>query len=405
MRVNRRGFLGTAASAVALSVLPKPIQAAGFSFKPFEDQFDPWLEIDVEALRFNVKQLFEQSGNKPVLAVVKNNGYGLGTETIVSAIEDMPEIAGFADVKTESCISIRKSGVKKPILLMGMPPDNAYNALVDNNIQVAIYTTEVLNNLALAARKLQKVHEVHIYVDTGMSRMGVPYYKALPFVKDVNSNKSMKIMGSFMGFTEDPDYDSEQLKRFKDLSISANEQNMSMGKLHAASSNAIFHLPQAALDMVRPGISIYGAYPTYFQKEKEIKDLHVGYRLKARIVRAEQLRQGDSVSYGRNYIAEKPTWIATLPIGHADGYLRKAVGKAKVLINQKLYPVIGAVSASHTIVEIGDEENVKVGDEAILTGPDHPEIHPNHLSNITGVSVYDVLMHLNAQLPKIILKA
>lgn len=402
MKVSRRGFINTLAAGAALSVLPKSIRANDISVKPSKDRFDPWLEIDPEALKYNVKQLYEQSGNRPVLAVVKNNGYGLGTENIASILEDMPEIAGFADVKTQSCISLRQGGVKKPILLMGMPSDNAYDSLVDGNIQVAIYTQDVLKNLTKAARGQQKVHDVHIYVDTGMSRMGVPYHKALPFVKEVNSNSSMKIIGSFMGFTEDADFDKEQLTKFVDLAKVAKDQSYSMGKLHAASSNAIFHFPQAALDMVRPGIGIYGAYPTYFKKEKEIKTLRVAYKLKARIVRVEQLRKGDGVSYGRNYIAEKPTWIATLPIGHADGYLRKAVGNAKVFINQKLYPVIGAVSASHTIIEIGDEEKVKIGDEAILVGPDHAEVHPNHLSDVTGVSVYDVLMHMNAQLPKII---
>ena len=130
--------------------------------------------------------------------------------------------------------------------------------------------------------------------------------------------------------------------------------------------------------------------------------LKVAYRLNARVVRVEQLRTGDSVSYGRNYVAGSPVWIATLPIGHADGYLRKAVNGAKVLVNEKLYPVIGAVSASHTIVEIGEQPTVKVGDLATLVRPDHPEIHPSLLSSVTGVSVYDVLMHMSARLPRIV---
>ena len=175
-----------------------------------------------------------------------------------------------------------------------------------------------------------------------------------------------------------------------------------MGILHAASSNAIFHFPESALNMVRPGIGLYGAYPTFPEKEKEIAELKVAYRLNARVVRVEQIRIGDSVSYGRNYVAEKPVWIATLPIGHADGYWRNAVKGAKVYINGNLYPVIGAVSASHTILEIGEQPAVKVGDLATLVGPDHPEIHPSHLSSVTGTSVYDVLMHMSSRLPKVV---
>jgi alanine racemase len=117
-------------------------------------------------------------------------------------------------------------------------------------------------------------------------------------------------------------------------------------------------------------------------------------------VRVEQLRPGDSVSYGRNYVAERPTWIATLPVGHADGYPRSAVNGCRIVINGAAYPVIGAVSASHTIVELGAEQTVNVGDEATLVGPDRPEIHPNTVAGQAGVSVYDILMHLSAGLPK-----
>jgi alanine racemase len=114
----------------------------------------------------------------------------------------------------------------------------------------------------------------------------------------------------------------------------------------------------------------------------------------------ERLSVGDSVSYGRNYIAERPTWIATLPLGHADGYPRTAVNGCEVLIGGELYRVIGAVSASHTIVELGEDARVRVGNEATLIGPDHEAIHPNAISERAGVSVYDVLMHLSAALPR-----
>ncbi len=121
-----------------------------------------------------------------------------------------------------------------------------------------------------------------------------------------------------------------------------------------------------------------------------------------KVVRVERLRAGDSVSYGRNYVAREPTWVATLPIGHSDGYPHRAVDGAHVLVGGRTYPVIGAVSASHCIVEVGSEESVRVGDVATLLGPDAPEIDPNEISMATGVSVYDVFMHLNPSLPRIV---
>ena len=157
--------------------------------------------------------------------------------------------------------------------------------------------------------------------------------------------------------------------------------------------------------MVRPGIALYGAYPTDPVAEARMSTLNPAFRLKARVVRVEQLRPGDSVSYGRNYIARKPTWIATLPVGHSDGYSRRAVEGTRVLIGDSLYPVIGAVSASHTIVEVGDEKRVAVGDVVTLVGPDRPEIKPNAVADAIGISVYDVLMHMNPALPKVVISA
>jgi alanine racemase len=148
-------------------------------------------------------------------------------------------------------------------------------------------------------------------------------------------------------------------------------------------------------------MSLYGGYPDKFDEERTIAELKPAFRLRARVVRTDRLRTGDSVSYGRQYVASKPTWIATIPLGHGDGYSRNAVKGAKVLIGDRLYPVIGAVSASHSIIEVGDAESVRIGDIATYLGPDRPEIHPNEVARITG-SVYDLLMHLNPSLPRIV---
>jgi alanine racemase len=151
--------------------------------------------------------------------------------------------------------------------------------------------------------------------------------------------------------------------------------------------------------MVRPGLALYGAYPAG-TADLGLVQLTPAFRFKARVVDVQQLRAGDSASYDRAYTASKPTWIAILPAGHGDGYPRAAVKGCQVLIRDRLYPVIAAVSASHTIVEVGDQQAVEVGDEATLVGPDRPEITPNGVAQRAGVSVYDILMHLSSLLPK-----
>ena len=205
-----------------------------------------------------------------------------------------------------------------------------------------------------------------------------------------------------MGFTEDPDFDREQLKRFLAVANQASEAGMELGLLHAASSSAVFELPEAHLNMVRPGMALYGGFPNDPREQRKKASLHCTVRLKARVVRVERLRAGDSVSYGRNYVAHEPTWVATIPVGHTDGYPRRAVEGARVLIGTRTYPVIGAVSASHTIVEVGREESVQVGDIVTLIGSEAPEVNPNWISVETGVSVYDLFMHLNPSLPRIL---
>ncbi len=199
-----------------------------------------------------------------------------------------------------------------------------------------------------------------LYLDTGMGRMGMAYHRALPWIEDLANREDLRITGTYMAFTEETAFDREQLDRFTRLIGRARDRGADLGTLHAASSNGVFHLPEARLDMVRPGIALWGGYPSHPEVERTMATLRPAFRLRARVVRVEQLRPGDGVSYGRRYVAERPTWIATLPVGHADGYTSKAVNGGVVLIGERLYPVIGTVSASHTILEIGAEPTVRV---------------------------------------------
>jgi alanine racemase len=401
MKFNRRKFIGTSTLGALALAVPKAVLGKGSRPKVNTDKrFDPWIEVNANAIAYNIKQLYRISGNSPIMAVIKNNGYGLGTVQVAKIIEGLPEVVSFAAVKPEACLSLRDAGIKKPVLHMGMTPDAEGMEMVAKNIHLSTISGNTQRQLAAFSEKLNKKVKTHIYLDTGMSRMGIPYHKALPVIEDLNKSKRIEISGTYAVFTEDEEYDKEQLKRFKDLATKARNTGLTMGKLHMASSAAVFNFGESMLDMIRPGLAMYGGYPTDFAKEKEIAHLKVGFSLKTRVVRVEQIRAGDSVSYGRRYVAQKPTWLATLPIGHADGYLRHAVKGAKVYVGGKLYPVIGYVSASHTILEIGDTASVAVGDIATLYGSDHEEINPNHVSEVTGTSIYDILMHLSAKIPK-----
>jgi alanine racemase len=364
------------------------------------DRFDPWVEVSASAVAHNVAVVSRLVGARPVLAVVKNNAYGLGLAETAKLLSSHTAIGGFAVVKAEDAVALRDAGLSGPVLLMGMAPDDAVRDLVALDVHLSLYLDDDARRLPARVRSGQLI-AAHVYLDTGMSRMGIPYHRALPWLERVAASGAFRLDGAFMGFTEETEFDREQLRRFRELTAEARAAGVGLGMLHAASSNGVYHLPEAHLDMVRPGIALFGGYPSRPDEERAIASLDPAFALKCRVVRVERIRAGDSVSYGRSYVAERPTWIATLPAGHADGYPRGAVDGARIAIGEWTYPVIGAVSASHVIVEVGDERSVAVGDVATLVGRGHRDVHPNEVARASGSSVYDRFMHLSPSLPRL----
>jgi alanine racemase len=411
MKLSRRTFLGTAALAVTprylkgspspfLSQLRREDLPTTSSLPP--ERFDPWVEVIPGNVSRAVSEVRRLVKNRPIIAVVKNNGYGLEIGLVGRILQEEEGILGFAVVKGEEALKLRAAGVTKPILLMGMFSQEEGAALAEAHIEFSAFTPDALERLIPLARTSGGPIGIHCYLDTGMGRMGMTYRKALPWLTELGRQPELQIRGTFTELGEDPDFDPEQIRRLHEIARGARAEGVETGPLHAASSNGVFHLPQGHLDLVRPGIALFGSYPSRPDEERQMAPLHSALRLKARVVRVSHLQQGDGVGYGRPWIADRPTWVATLPIGHADGYPREATKGAHVLVKGEVYPVIGGVSASHCIVEVGDHRAVQVGDIATLMGPDHPALDPNNMAETLGVSVYDLLMHVNPTLPRVL---
>lgn len=405
MFLSRRSFVAGLAAAAAvperLAAAARPSPAPPLASRQVSGRFDPWVEVDAAAVLDNAATLARLAGGRPILAVVKNNAYGLGYADAAHILERSPHVEGFAVVKTAEAHTLRDSGVTKPILLMALYDEADGPELVRRDIMLAPCTDDGIRRAARAARTAGRQARIHFYVDTGLGRMGVPAHRALPWMLEAKGVPELKVEGTFMTFTEDEAFDREQLRRFRELTAAAAAQGLAVGRLHAASSHSVFNRPDGYLDLLRPGISLFGGYPTDDGRERSIAELRCAVRLRARVVRVEHVREGDSAGYGRRWVAQRPTWTATIPVGHTDGYPREAVNGARVVVGGRLYPVIGAVSASHCIVELGDEATVAVGDVATLLGPDDPAILPNALATVTGTSVYDRLMHLNPLIPRV----
>jgi alanine racemase len=394
--MHRRDFLAAAAAvpALGLRASAQPHAAAVHS------SFDPWVEVHAANLRANVAAVHRRA-RVPILAVIKNNGYGAGVVNVARILSSSDAVAGFAVVKLHEAFALRDAGIRKPVLLMGPVPERDFVEIARRDVALMTYTP-VADALEHAAAKAGRPIGVHVCVDTGLGRVGVPHGQALELAAALARARGVRIDGLMMTFTEDEAFDREQLRRFRTLLDRVARAGIRAGVRHAASSYTLFQHDDAFLEMVRPGMVLYGIYPEERFRKAGVLDLAPAIGLKARVAYVKQLQPGDSAGYNRAYIAERPAWIATLPVGHADGLPRIAAKGGRVRIGGVLYPIIASVSASHTIVEIGPERRVEVGDEATLfdwTDGSRPE----DLAAACGASVYDLTMHLNPLLPRRVL--
>jgi len=365
------------------------------------DSNDPWVEIDASAFSHNAREASRLAGKRPLMAVVKNNAYGLGDEIVGPILDRSPEVDAIACVRAAEAIAMRQAGVTKPILVMAEVSEDEAVSLLQHQVWLSVWLDDAPERLARIGQRVGYPIPVHLFIDTGMGREGMPDYRALPWLEALHQSPAVEIKGTYMTFAHEPGFGDEQLARFTALVASARESGIELGTLHAAPSYELFQMPTAHLEMVRIGNVLYGNYPDA-PGTRQLAELRPVFRLRARVTRLEQLRTGDSANFNRSYVAQRPTWLALLPIGHTDGYPSSAANTCQVLIRDRLYPVVGTVSCAHTIVEIGDDRSIEVGDVATLIGPDNAAIDPQTVAANAGVRFLSIITKLNSRLPRIV---
>lgn len=358
---------------------------------------DCWLDVDLRNIAWNLEQIRRRVA-RPVMAVIKANAYGHGLVEVGRFLESRG-VEFLAVGKASEAFALRDAGVGARILNFGPFTGAEALALVQRGVSQSVYTDDV-RALAEAARTHRTRGKVHVKVDTGLGRVGVRWDRAVAFLETVAATPGIEIEGIFTTFTEDPDFDRVQLERFLGVCRAAAARDVQVGIRHAASSAGVLAFEEAHLDMVRPGITIYGHYPSTQEAEARKIELRPAMSLRARVTCIKELRPGDAVSYHRAFVATRPTRVATLGIGYADGYPHQAAGRARVLLGGRRCPSIALVTSNHMTVDAGDLE-VETGDEAALFGEQgRAEISAQELGAWAQSSVYKILIGMSPLLPR-----
>lgn len=404
MKISRRNFLsfagvGSAAFLSGCMDLNRPHPGSNYQNSSYDDV---WIELKLENMGWNLEQI-RKFVKVPIMAVVKCYAYGHGLVEVGRYL-DRKKIDALMVVSLPEALKLREAGVSCPVHNFGPLHEDAAEILIEKNISQSIFT-EKAQILNAAALKIGKRIDVHIHVDTGMARMGIPYYEALPYIKKVAGWKGLRIKGISTAMSEDDELDKEQIKRFEVLCQHAESEGISLGTKHAVSSTGIFSQRSSYLDMVRPGLLFYGYYPSRQAREK-FKEITLKpvLQLKSRVAAVKNLRPGDPVSYNKSYVAKTREKIAVIPVGYSSGYPYNAQGKSFVLIDGERCPVVAYMSANHMEVLLKPDSNVSMGDEVVLLGTQgNEEITADDIAEWTGFSSYKVMIWLNPLMPRIIL--
>ena len=325
-----------------------------------------WAEIEINSLKSNFLKVKRIVGKDVgVISVVKADAYGHGSVNVSKAlIESGSNLLGVATV--EEALELRGSGIDSPILLLGGIQSDEVEAMVKNNLIPSLFSLASANAINTYAEKIGKKVRYHLKVDTGMSRLGVCVGEICDFLENLLNFRNLELEGVFTHFAN-ADLNSseptlEQISVFNVMLSLINQAGLNPQYIHSANSAAIQRFPESHMNLVRPGIMLYGAGR---MGDFELKPV---MKLKTRITQLKRITAGTPVSYGGTFIASRPSIIATLPIGYADGYMRRLSNRARVSIRGFTAPVVGTVCMDMTMVDSTEVPGVMAGDEVVLFG-------------------------------------
>lgn len=367
-----------------------------------------WAEINLDAIAYNTQNIKNLIGDKELIAVVKADCYGHGALDIIPTLLENGATR-FAVAMLSEALELRKNNITTPIMILGFTPLYLAEELINNDIEQTVYDFEYAKELSKIALKLNKKAKIHIAIDTGMGRIGfIPNEQAFNNICEISTFEGLEVTGIFTHFSSsdetDKQYSHEQFNKMMDLLNKLSKKNINIPLKHVANSGAIIDLPNTYLDAVRAGIILYGYYPSN-EVNKNNLSLKKALTLKATISNVKTLPKDMYISYGRTYKTTSESVIATIPVGYADGYIRKLGNDGKVIINGKFAPIVGRICMDQFMVDVTHIPNVKIGDEVILLGESNGlKYDADDLAEKLDTINYEIICMLKSRLPKIYIK-
>ena len=360
--------------------------------------------IDRSALRHNFTALRDAvPPSVKVMAVVKANAYGHGAVEVARVLESQG-CDFFGVALCEEGVELREAGIETPIIVLGGTYHNQSKGLLNYNLTPVVFDMRTLSDLNDMARGGGRVVDIHLKVDTGMGRLGLLPHQVLPFLDKLKGLDHIHLAGVISHFAtadeEDRSYAEKQLASFLAVVDAIRGRGYDPKLIHMANSAAAVDFPTSHFNLIRPGIMLYGSYPSNIFREKI--DLKPVMEVKTEILQIKRVPKGFPVSYGRRYVTERESVIATIPVGYGDGYPRSLSGSGELLVRGRRVGVTGTICMDLTMLDVTSIEGASVGDEVVLLGRQGgEEIRVEEIAEKAGTISYEIFCNIGARVPRV----
>ncbi|NLK20648.1 MAG: alanine racemase [Epulopiscium sp.] len=363
-------------------------------------------EINLDAIKHNINQIQKNlTKDTNIMAIVKADAYGHGAVEVSKVLLESG-VERLAVAILEEGKQLRREGFNVPILILGYTPLELANEIVSFNFTQTVFTYEMAEAISYAALKQKKEANIHIKIDTGMGRIGLkPNQASLNLIEEISKLPNINIEGIFTHFSSADEVDTIftnlQFENFTSFTRRLEELNIHIPIKHCSNSAGFISYKNMQMDLIRPGIILYGLYPSE-EVEKETLNLRPAMTLKSQVVYVKEVGEDVPISYGRKFITNRKTKVATIPVGYADGYSRRLSSIGRVLIKGAYAPIIGNICMDQFMVDVTHIPGVEAGDEVVLIGMQGDKIiSAEEIAESIGTINYEVVCMIGKRIPRV----